>query len=76
MSSNLWKLKLFKKISPEESICEKCNPPVIIKTDDGSTKLLKKHIRVHPEEAAIFKKLEEGVPSQSISQFLITEKSG
>uniref|UniRef100_A0A915CUY0 Transposase n=1 Tax=Ditylenchus dipsaci TaxID=166011 RepID=A0A915CUY0_9BILA len=75
MSSNVWKLKLFKKISPEETICEKCNPPVTINTKDGSTKLLKRHVQVHPEAAKIFTKLEEGVPTQDISQFMMKEKS-
>jgi len=49
---------------------------VIIKTSDGSTKLLRKHFKVHPHEKKMFKKLEEGVATQSMDNFLIREKSG
>uniref|UniRef100_A0A915EKN2 BED-type domain-containing protein n=1 Tax=Ditylenchus dipsaci TaxID=166011 RepID=A0A915EKN2_9BILA len=71
------KLKLFKKVSAEEAICEKCNPSVIIKTQGGSTKMIRKHIDIHLEELEVFKKLEAGAPTQSMKQFLIkTENSG
>ena len=68
MTSNLWKLKLFKKMSAEEAICTKCEPSVTIKTADGSTK---KHLKVHPKEFEIFNKLEEAGSIQSIDSFLI-----
>uniref|UniRef100_A0A915D905 HMG box domain-containing protein n=1 Tax=Ditylenchus dipsaci TaxID=166011 RepID=A0A915D905_9BILA len=51
--------KLEKKISSEVTACKKCDPTVFLKMTDGSTKLLRKHIEIHAEEAAIFKKLEE-----------------
>uniref|UniRef100_A0A915CXI6 HAT C-terminal dimerisation domain-containing protein n=1 Tax=Ditylenchus dipsaci TaxID=166011 RepID=A0A915CXI6_9BILA len=72
--SNVWKINLFKKISSELTACKKCDPTVFLKMTDGSTKLLRKHIEIHAEEAAIFKKLEEGIPTVPMDIFVNKEK--